>query len=295
MSAPLITRWSLLLALVAMWGSAFVFVRLGVATVPPATLVAGRITLAAIILAAMALAAGARLPPWGPRWRPMVVIALLGNVVPFLLISWAQQFVDSSLAGILISAMPLGVLVLAHRFVPGEQLNARRVAGFVTGFCGVVLLIGPAAMAGLGGAGVAVLAQLALVGAALCFAGNSVYARLTVREDFLAASAAVMAVAAAVSLPLALAIDRPWTLAPSATSVAAIFWLGVGPTAVASIVYFRLIALAGPSFMSLVNYLSPVMALVLGVGVLGEAPGTNAYLGLALILSGIAFARRSRS
>ena len=292
MSASLLTRWSLLFALVAMWGSAFLFVKLGVATVPPATLVAGRIVLAAVILLAMALAAGVRLPPWGPRWWPMTVIALLGNVVPFLLISWGQQFVDSSLAGILISAMPLGVLLLAHRFIPGEQMNARRVAGFVTGFGGVVLLIGPAALAGLGGSIAAMVAQLALVGAALCFAGNSVYARLTVREDFLAVSAAVMIVASVVSVPLALAIDRPWTLAPSAGSVAAIFWLGVGPTAVASIVYFRLIALAGPSFMSLVNYLSPVMALALGVGVLGETPGANAYLGLALILSGIAFARR---
>jgi len=172
-------------------------------------------------------------------------------------------------------------------------MNRRRVAGFVTGFTGVVLLIGPAALAGLGGAGAAVVAQLALVAAALCFAGNSVYSRLTVREDFLAVSAAVMIVASVVSVPLALAIDRPWTLDPSASSVAAIFWLGVGPTAVASIVYFRLIALAGPSFMSLVNYLSPVMALALGVGVLGETPGANAYLGLALILSGIAFARRA--
>ena len=292
MSASLLTRWSLLLALVAMWGSAFLFVKLGVATVPPATLVAGRIALAAVVLTAMVLAAGVRLPPWGRRWRPIAVLALLGNVVPFLLISWGQQFVDSSLAGILISAMPLGVLVLAHRFVPGEHLTARRVTGFFTGFAGVVLLIGPAALAGLGGAAAAMFAQLALVGAALCFAGNSVYARLTVREDFLAAAAAVMIVATAVSVPLALAIDRPWTLAPSATSVAAIAWLGVGPTAVATIVYFRLIALAGPSFMSLVNYLSPVMALVLGVGVLGETPGANAYLGLALILSGIAFARR---
>lgn len=293
MSGSLFTRWALLLALVAMWGSAFFFVKLGVATVPPATLVAARIVLAAVILLAMALAAGVRLPPWGARWWPMTVIAFLGNLVPFLLISWGQQFVDSSLAGILISAMPLGVLVLAHRFVPGEEMNRRRVAGFVTGFTGVVLLIGPAALAGLGGAGAAVVAQLALVAAALCFAGNSVYSRLTVREDFLAVSAAVMIVASVVSVPLALAIDRPWTLDPSASSVAAIFWLGVGPTAVASIVYFRLIALAGPSFMSLVNYLSPVMALALGVGVLGETPGANAYLGLALILSGIAFARRA--
>jgi len=293
MGGSLFTRWALLLTLVAMWGSAFFFVKLGVATVPPATLVAARIVLAAVILLAMALAAGVRLPPWGARWWPMTVIAFLGNLVPFLLISWGQQFVDSSLAGILISAMPLGVLVLAHRFVPGEEMNRRRVAGFVTGFTGVVLLIGPAALAGLGGAGAAVVAQLALVAAALCFAGNSVYSRLTVREDFLAVSAAVMIVASVVSVPLALAIDRPWTLDPSASSVAAIFWLGVGPTAVASIVYFRLIALAGPSFMSLVNYLSPVMALALGVGVLGETPGANAYLGLALILSGIAFARRA--
>jgi drug/metabolite transporter (DMT)-like permease len=113
-------------------------------------------------------------------------------------------------------------------------------------------------------------------------------ARLLVRSDFLVASTGTLLVSSVIVIPLTLALDTPWTLQPSASSVAAIVWLGVGPTAIATILYFRLISSAGPTFMSLVNYLSPAVAVFLGVTLLGEEPGVNAYAGLVLILGGIA-------
>jgi drug/metabolite transporter (DMT)-like permease len=281
--------WGLLLALSLMWGSAFLFIKLGVASVPPATLVASRIALGALILCAALRWRGLALPRVGRAWLPFVVIAIVGNSAPFYLISWGQQTVDSALAGILMAIMPLTTLLLAHFFVVGERMTFWRTGGFVIGFSGIVVLMGPAALAGLDGN---IVAELAVLGGAICYAANSVISRRVIKADFLVASAAVMIVATALTLPLALMIDRPWTLAPTPGSVAAIVWLGIGPTALATILYFELVATAGPTFMSLVNYLSPVIAIAAGVVFLGEQPDGAAYAGLGLILLGIAVSRR---
>lgn len=285
-------HWALLLALTAMWGSAFMFIKLGVATVPPATLVASRLTIGAALLYAVMRARGLALPPLGRGWLPFIALAIVGNSVPFYLISWGQQFIDSALAGILMAVMPLATLLLAHFFVADERLTVKRALGFAIGFAGIVVLMGPVALAGLGGSLVKATAQAAVLAGALCYAANSVMARRLVAADFLVASTAVLIVAGAMMVPLALVLDRQWVLAPSMGSTAAILWLGVGPTAVATILFFRLIASAGPTFMSIVNYLSPLVALLAGVLLLGEKPGVTAVAGLGLILLGIALSRR---
>lgn len=287
--------WVLLLALVAMWGSAFMFNKLGVATVPPATLVAGRLLIGALMLVVVVHALGARLPPLGRNWLPYLVLALVGNCIPFYVIVWGQKTVDSALAGILMATMPLVTLVLAHFFVQGERMARNRAAGFALGFLGIVLLMGPAAFSGIGGPTLQVISQLAVLTGALCYATNSVLTRLMVKgNNVLIASTAMLLVATVVMLPVALILDRPWTLAPSFSSTAAIVWLGIGPTAIATLCYFRLIGSAGPTFMSLVNYLSPPVAVFLGVTLMGEHPGVEAYTGLALILAGIALSQLRR-
>ena len=277
-----------------MWGSSFMFNKLGVATVPPLTLVAGRISVSTLILLLLLHARGVTLPPPGAIWIAYTVLGVVGNVLPFFLITWGQQVIDSALAGILIAAMPLATLVLAHFLVHGERVTSPRVGGFALGFVGIVFLFEPAAVAGLGGSRVQVVSQLAVLAAALCYAANSIMARLMIRSDFLVASAGTMLVSTVIVVPLALALDAPWTLEPSASSIAAIVWLGIGPTAVATILYFRLIGSAGPTFMSLVNYLSPAVAVFLGVTLLDEQPGVYAYAGLVLILSGIALSQWRR-
>ncbi|HXF67304.1 MAG TPA: DMT family transporter [Burkholderiales bacterium] len=291
MAARTLRDWGLLAALVALWGSNFMFVKLGVATVPPATLVASRLAIGAVILVAVVRACGYTFPPLGRAWAPYAALALLGNCLPFWFITWGQQTIDSALAGILMAIMPLATLVMAHLWVAGERMTRNRVAGFVLGFVGVVVLIGPAARSGLTGSPLEVLAQLAVLAGALCYAGQSVFARLALRGEVMVASAAIIALAALASAPVALIVDRPWTLAPSAASVYAVIWIGIGPTAIATLAYLRLIGTAGPTFMSLVNYCVPVVALILGVALLGETPGPNAYAGLVLILSGIALSQ----
>jgi len=284
----------LLLALVVMWGSSFMFNRFAVASLPPWTIVAGRIGLAAVVLTAIVYAVGKRLPAPGRIWMPYIVIAIVGNAVPFYLITWGQQVVESALAGILMAIMPLATLVLAHFLIAGEHLTRQRASGFALGFAGIVLLMGPAALAGVGGDAVRIISQLAVLGGALCYALQSVLTRLILKGDIMVSAAATLIVATLVVLPVTLWLDRPWTLSPSAASAAAVVWLGIGPTALATVLYFMLIRSAGPTFMSLVNYLSPCVALGLGLLVMGETPRVTAYFGLALILAGIAWTQRRR-
>jgi drug/metabolite transporter (DMT)-like permease len=286
--------WALLMVLAAMWGSAFLFIKLGVATVPPMTLVAARLVLGTAVLLPLMYMRGLRLPPLGAAWLPFILLALVGNAIPFYLITWGQQTVPSALAGILMAAMPLATMVLAHFAVVGEHLTRNRVAGFVLGFLGIMSLMGPAALGGLGGSALAVLAQFAILAGALCYAANSVLTRRLVTSGFLVSATAMLLVASVIVVPIALVLDRPWELAPSASSILSILWLGVGPTAVATIFYFQLISSAGPTFMSIVNYLSPCIAVLLGVALLGEEPGVSAYAGLALILAGIAISQLGR-
>lgn len=283
--------WTLLLALVVMWGSSFMFNRIAVASLPPLIVVAGRIGIAAIVLIVIVHALGKRLPPPGRVWWPYAVIAIIGNAVPFYLITWGQQVVESALAGILIAIMPLATIVLAHFLIAGEHLTRQRVAGFITGFSGILLLMGPDALAGVGGDALRIVSQLAVLGGALCYALQSVLTRLIIKGDILVAAAATLLIAAVIAVPAALWLDRPWLLAPTGASLAAVVWLGVGPTAIATVLYFMLIRSAGPSFMSLVNYLSPGVAVLLGLLVLGETPQANAYFGLVLILAGLAFSQ----
>ncbi len=281
--------WALLAALVAMWGSSFMFIKLGIATVPTSSLVAARLILGALILLAMIYLRGARLPPFGRVWGNYLILALLGNCIPFTAITWGQHGTDSALAGILMAVMPLATMVLAHFFVKGEHMTRPRVIGFLLGFAGIVVLMGPAVFDRISGQSLATLSQLAILLGALCYAGNSVLTRILARgDDALVASAAMLLLASLIALPVALVVDQSWRIAPGNASFWAILWLGVGPTAIATVVYFKLIASAGPTFMSLVNYMSPAVAVFLGVALLGETPGIHAYIALALILLGIA-------
>ena len=294
MAARTLKDWGLLAALVALWGSNFMFIKLGVAAVPPATLVATRLVIGAVILVIVVRALGYVFPPVGRAWLPYLVLAVVGNCMPFWFITWGQKSIDSALAGVLMAIMPLTTLLLAHFFVAGEHMTRNRVLGFVVGFLGIVVLMGPAALAGLGGSPIEIVAQLSVLAGALCYAANGVIIRVALRGEVMVASAAIIAIAAVVSVPVALLADQPWQLDPGSTALAILLWIGIGPTAVATLVHLKLIASAGPTFMSLINYCIPVVALLIGVALLGEEPGANAYSGLLMILAGIALSQLRR-
>ncbi|MBT8068600.1 MAG: DMT family transporter [Gammaproteobacteria bacterium] len=278
--------WLALLALTAMWGSAFMFNEYALAAFPPAVLVAGRLLIATALLVAFMRANGVRLPAFGRAWIPIAVMALLGNVLPFQLIAWGQQYIDSSLAGILMAVMPLFVLTLAHFFLPGSTLTPYRVAGFVIGFSGVVAVIGPEALGGLSN-NTALWGAIAALGAALSYSINSIYARRLGAADPIQLSAGTLVAASLMTLPVA-SVDLSSVATPGPAAIVAMLVLGLLSTGLATLIYFRLVQGPGPAFISTVNYLVPVWAVGAGALFLGESISPRMYGGMLLILSGIA-------
>jgi drug/metabolite transporter (DMT)-like permease len=279
--------WARLGGLVVIWGTAFLFIDLSVETIPPATLVAARVSIAAAVLVVAVRVLRLEMPRPGGLWLRFLLLACVGNAIPFFAISWGQQRVSSGLAGILMAVMPLTTLLLAHFFVPGERMTSRRTTGFVMGFAGVVVLTGPAALSHLGGTPSDILFQLAVLSGALCYAVNTILAgRMPVMHPIVTA-ACVMLMASAVMLPLSCGVDRPWQLAPSGLSLASVVWLGLVPTGAATVLYFQVVASAGPTFLSLMNYLIPAVALATGVAIAGESFHWSVLGALALILAGL--------
>ncbi|MFZ0789228.1 MAG: DMT family transporter [Chromatiaceae bacterium] len=286
--------WAGLLALTIMWGSAFLLTKIALAALQPSLVVAGRLLVACVLLLPLAVlrlpaARGRGEPAWGARlWVFLVLIAILGNALPFSLIAWGQQRIDSGLAGILMAVMPLATLGLAHYFVPGERLTRYRVGGFLLGFGGVVVLMGPQALFGTASGESRLLPMLAVLGGAFCYAASAILARLRPASAPLPSAAVTTLIAAGLMVPgvlgpgdLRLPPAVPW--AP----LAAVLGLGIFSTAWASIIYFRLIKSAGPAFVSQLNYLIPLWAVLVGMAFLDERLQANQLYALALILGGI--------
>lgn len=288
--------WLMLGALTLMWGSSFLFTKLAVAGLAVEHLVFARLLLGALILTPAAVLLGRSVPREPVAWLFFGLIALIGNLLPFMLITWGQQRIDSGLAGILMAVMPLATLGLAHLFVPGEQLTARRVWGFLIGFSGVVALIGPEAVLAIGGAQGPLLSMLAVLAGALCYGVSAILSRLRPHGDALTTAAVVTSLATLLSLGPAMvtapAFELRAMLQPQV--IVAVLFLGVFSTATAMIVYFGLIKRAGPGFTSQLNYLIPVWAVAIGILFLGESLTAGHLVGLLMILAGVLLARRAQ-
>jgi drug/metabolite transporter (DMT)-like permease len=278
-------EWSLLLLLAILWGGSFFFAKVALAAFPALTLVALRTGLAAIALLAFLAVRGIALPLSLAAWGRFLVMGLLNNAIPFALINWGQTQIDSGLAAILNATTPLFTVLLAHLVTADERLTRNRVAGVALGFAGVVVMIGPASLRGLGLAG---LGKLAVVAAACSYACAGLYGRRLAALPSVAAACGMLVASALVMLPVAFLVDRPTHLAAGAVIWEAVGALALFSTALAYIVYFRLLATAGATNLLLVTFLIPVSALQLGGLVLGERPDATAFAGMALIFLGLA-------
>jgi drug/metabolite transporter (DMT)-like permease len=280
----------MLFVLAAIWGSSFPLIKLAVETIPPMTLVAARLVLAAAAMLVYLWATGRRLPSDTAIWRDFAVIAVTGNILPFAFITWGEVVIDSGLAAILMAVMPLSSLILAHFFTRDERLTPAKLAGVLVGFVGIVVLVGPGVLAGLG---LEVFAQIVVAGGAICYAISNVYTRVSGVVTLPAAvtSAGVLLCAAVLSIPLSLLVDRPWDLAPNTDSILALLVLALVCTSFAYLILFRLIAATGATFVAFINYLVPVFGVIAGALLLRETIQPGALAGLALILSGIAISR----
>jgi drug/metabolite transporter (DMT)-like permease len=280
------TEWFLLIALSVLWGGTFFCTEIALGEVQPSTLVLGRVGIAALALLALVHASGHRMPREASLWVSFLVMGALNNLIPFSLIFWSQLEITGGLASILIATTPLFTVLLAHFLTGDERITPTRLAGLALGIAGVVVMIGPEALRGLG---LHLLAQLAVLGAALSYAFAGLYGRRFRGQPPLVTAAGQVSASALMMLPVILLLAGPWTgPLPGATTWAAILGIALLGTALAYILYFRILASAGATNLLLVTFLIPVSAVLLGVVVLGERLDPEHVLGMGLIGLGLA-------
>src|SRR5262245_27621273 len=278
--------WSWLVSLSILWGGSFFFAKVAVGELGPLTVAFVRVALAALALG-LILTALPR-PPLHPNapWRDYVVMGFLNNALPFSLIFWGQTEIASGLAAILNATTPLFTVVLAHFFTRDEPMSAGRLGGVLVGLAGVAVMIGPGALKGLG---LDVLAQIAVLGAALSYACAGIFGRHFRGLPPLVTATGQVTATTLMMLPLALVVERPWQLTlPGALTWTALLGLALICTALAYVLYFRILATAGATNLLLVTFLIPVSALLLGISILGEQIAPRDFTGMALIGLGLA-------
>ncbi len=280
-------EWSTLVFLISVWGSSFALTKIAVETIPPIWIPAIRLTLAASLLGIAMAVRKAEWPRGLGNWMWLTWFAVIGNIMPFFMISWATQHVASSLAGILMAINPLLVLLLARFLLADEPVRTNNVVGFTIGFAGVVTLIGPAAILRMGGAGVELAAQLALIAGAFGYAAMNVTARLAPNMGLTAISGGTMAVAALIAVATALVTDPGGLARVSPASMSAVVVLGIFPTALATLAVYWLVGRAGSRFLATSNYAVPAFAVCVGWIFLGERLDPGDLIGFALIIVGI--------
>ena len=286
MQAPQTKHWLLLGTLSLAWGFAFYLIAVALESFQPLTIVNIRLAVGATTLYWVMRWQGHRFPREGHWWGRFALLTLLGNLIPFSLITWAETEISSSQAGLLMALMPISTMVLSHFFVHGDTLTPHRLFGVFLGFGGVVVLVGGEALEGMGGS--ALLAQLAVLLATLAYASNAVHAKRLPPIDTIVVSTGSLGVGALMLLPFTLYLEPPAAIMPSLDALSATLTLGIVSTGLATWMYFRVVTDGGPSFLSIINYIIPAIAFAAGVLFLNETAQPSQFAGLLLILAGIA-------
>lgn len=282
---PLAFEFLLLALLATLWGASYTFIKLGVATIPPITLIAARTVIAGSLLLLILRLRGIRLPRDRATWRNLAIQACLNSVLPFTLIAWAETRIDAGLAAILNSTTPIFAFLITWAITRHEAVTARKLFGTVTGLGGICLIIGLGALSDLGSD---LWGQLALVLASLCYAAAAIWGHNFKHLDAMVPATGSMLCGAAMLLPLSLLVDRPWHLQPSQSSLLALLGLAVFSTALAFVIYFRLVRTLGSVGTTSQAYLRIPIGVGIGVVFLGESLAGSARLGLIFVVIGVA-------
>jgi drug/metabolite transporter (DMT)-like permease len=278
--------WLLLVVLSILWGGSFFFAKVAVRELPPLSIVLGRVGIAALTLHLLVLANGQRMPRDPKLWRDFIVMGLLNNAIPFSLIFWGQKEIASGLASILNATAPLFTVLVAQLLTRDEKATAAKLLGVALGMLGVALMIGLDVASGLGAH---LVSEIAVLAAAISYAFAGVFGRRFKGQPPLIVAAGQLTGSSVLILPLALMVDRPWTLPlPSVTTCGAIVGLALLCTALAYVIFFRILGRAGATNLLLVTFLIPVSALLLGLAFLGESLNAHHLIGMALIGLGLA-------
>ncbi|WP_231703993.1 DMT family transporter [Cochlodiniinecator piscidefendens] len=283
--------WVMIAILGFTWGGTFLIIEIALRGITPFWLAASRIGFASLLMAAIWGARGFKLflTDAEKPWLSIAMIGVLNTALPFMLLSWGQQYVTSGFAGVSMAAVALIVLPLAHFFVPGEQMTLRKTFGFIVGFIGVVIMIGGQAFESTG-AQLELFGRVACISAAACYGINSILVRKLPPIDTIGLASLMLIMGSFVVIPIAFAVEGPPVL-PDASTSAALLFLGLVPTAAANLLRVLVIRSAGPTFMSLVNYQVPVWSVVLGALILSEPLPSSLVFALVLILSGVALSQ----
>lgn len=276
---------SLLILLSFLWGGSFTLTEVALDSVPPTSIVAGRLTIGAGLLVLTALWMRLKFPNKIAAWSALLMQGILQSALPFTLISWGQTRIDSGLAGLLNITPPLFVFLISLILLRDRANLGRRFTGTVIGFAGVAATLGPAAFADDQGS---VFGQLAITGASLSYALAALFARRFSGQPPILTAACSMSMAAAIMVPAAFLTDQPLTLSPSTEGLVAILGLGCFSTAIAMAIYFRLVRTLGPLGVTTGSYLRAGFSMLLGAFLLGEALSGAQMLGFVLILLGVA-------
>jgi drug/metabolite transporter (DMT)-like permease len=274
-----------LMLLATLWGASYSFIKLGVATIPPLTLIAARTLIAGVLLLVVMRWRGVKLPRDAANWRRFLFQACLNSVIPFSLIAWAERSLDAGLATILSSASPIFTFLLTFAIARHEPVTARKLFGVLAGSAGICLIVGVQALSGLGEQ---LAAQIAVVAATIAYAGAAIFGRGFKGLDPMAPAAGSLLCGAAILVPVSIVVDRPWTLAPSSSSMLALLGLAVFSTALAFVIYFRLIQTLGSVGTTAQAYLRVPIGVALGVFFLGETLTSTAWIGLGCVVIGVA-------
>jgi len=279
----------LLLCLGLIWGSSYMFIKIAVAEVPAITLVAARLILAATILWIALRAMGQPLPRGRRLWTAYAVMGFLSGALPYVLISWGEQYIHSSLAALLQATMPIFTIILAQFLGNDERLRWTAAAGVVLGFVGVAVLMVPDLRYGFGDN---LLGQIAIIVSSVSYAGATIFARNHLRgQPPLASTTGQMTMGALFTVPLSLLIDRPFALSPSLPAIASWLSLTILGTVVAYVIYYALLERTNATFVSTVTYIIPIFGLILGALVLHEPVTINLLISTALIVLGVLLVR----
>jgi len=274
----------LLLTLATLWGASYTLIKVGVETISPVTFIAVRTLVAGLILAAALRLRGLKLPTDRQTWKLFTVQACLNSAVPFTLIAWAEQTTDAGLATILSSTTPIFAFLLTALITRHESVSAAKLFGVAAGIVGICLIVG---MEALAGSGENLWAQLAIVAATICYAAAAIFGKNFKGLDPMMPAAGSLIAGAAILIPVSLVVDRPWTLTPSTDSMLALLALAVFSTALAFVIYFRLVQTLGSVGTTAQAYLRVPIGVGIGVVFLGETLASTAWLGLACVVAGV--------
>jgi drug/metabolite transporter (DMT)-like permease len=275
----------MLVLLGMIWGSSFMFIKVALPTVPPFTIVFIRTALAGAVLYAVVRKRGLRMPPPGAIWSSFLLMGLLNGAVPYSLINWGEVHIEAGLGAIFNSLMPLFTVIFAHFATWDEKFSRKKLGGIFLGLTGVTLLMGPSALKGLGSH---VLGQLSVAGAAASYAVAAIYGKRLGRDAPLVLATGQMAGGALLIAPFMIVVDRPWTLSPDMAAVFCLVLLAITNTALAYVLYYRLLSKVGATRLSLVTYIIPFSGVFWGWVILGEKLGWTAFAALGLILASVA-------